>query len=89
MDLRALRPGKVPAEMTAPDYAWLGIGLVINAWWLIYDFVLCPRYGWPTMSGRFRYYLHETVAGPLIFGLVVAIPATFLYHIFQVFTKFR
>lgn len=75
--------------MTGPDYAWAGLFILVNAYWLIYDFVLAPRYGWPTMSGRFRWYLHETVAGPLIFGLAAAIPAAFLWHIFQAFARFR
>lgn len=76
-------------RLTAPDYAWIGLFTGGNTYWLIYDFVLCPRYGWPTMSGQFRHYLHETVAGPLIFGLVVAIPAVFLYHIFQTFARYH
>lgn len=75
--------------MTAPDCAWAGLILLINAWWTIYDFVLAPRYGWHTMSGQMRYYLHQTVIGPLVFGTVVAIPAVFLYHIFQIFTRYR
>lgn len=75
--------------LTAPDYAWIGLFSVINAWWLIYDFVLCPRYGWPTMSGRFRYYLHETVAGPLILGGYIGLAVAFLYHIFQTFTRYH
>lgn len=75
--------------ITAPDYAWIGLFLTINLWWTFYDFYLCPKYGWPTMTGRFRYYLHQTVLGPIIFGLSVMIPATFLYHIFQTFAKFR
>jgi hypothetical protein len=75
--------------MTAPDWAWAGLGVVIMAWWTVYDFYLCPRYGWVTMSGRFRYYLHETVAGPIVFGVTVMVPAVFLYHIFQTFTKYH
>ena len=75
--------------MRAPDYAWTGLFLFINAWWMIYDFILCPRFGWPTMTGQMRHYLHETVLGPLIFGLLVAVPAMFLYHIFETFARFR
>lgn len=75
--------------MTAPDYAWVGLAVVINVYWTVYDFVLAPRFGWPTMTGQMRHYLHETVAGPFIFGLLVAIPAVFLYHIFQTFARQR
>lgn len=75
--------------MTAPDYAWIGLALFVNAWWMIYDYILCPRFGWPTMTGQMRHYLHETVLGPLLFGLLCAIPAVFLYHIFQAFARFR
>lgn len=73
--------------MRASDYAWAGLFVFVNAWWLTYDYVLCPRYGWPTMTSQMRHYLHETVLGPFIFGLLVAIPAIFLYHIFQIFTQ--
>lgn len=76
-------------RLTAPDYAWIGLFANIMAWWTIYDFVLCPRYGWPTMTGQMRHYLHETVLGPLIFGLLVYIPAAFLYHIFQTFARYH
>lgn len=75
--------------LTAPDYAWLILVLVINAYWLIYDWVLCRAYHWVSMTGQMRHYLHETVLGPLIFGLLVAVPGIFLYHIFQSFTRQR
>lgn len=75
--------------MHAPDWAWVGLAILINVWWLFYDFVLCPKFGWATMTGQMRHYLHETVAGPLIFGLLVAIPSIFLYHIFQTFARYH
>jgi len=75
--------------MTAPDWAWVGLAVFINAWWLTYDFVLAPRFGWPTMTGQMRHYLHETVLGPLLFGLLVLVPAAFMYHLFQAFSRQR
>ena len=75
--------------MKGADWAWVGLAAVVTAWWTVYDFVIAPRYGWPTMSGRMRFYLHQTVLGPLIFGLFAAVPAAFLYHIFQEFAKQR
>lgn len=75
--------------MTAPDYAWVGLAVAINAWWLIYDYAIAPRFGWPTMTGRMRYYLHETVAGPLIMGAFGFIVVAWFYHLFQHFSRQR
>lgn len=75
--------------MEGADYAWTGLASLVMAYWMVYDFLLAPRFGWPSMSGRMRFYLHQTVLGPVIFALLVAIPAAFLYHIFQTFAKQR
>lgn len=66
--------------MTAPAWAWVVLVLVINAYWLIYDFVLCPRYGWKTMTHQFQTWLHAPVAGPLMFGATMFVIGAFLWH---------
>lgn len=75
--------------MRAPDIAIVGLIVLINIYWTFYDFVLCRIYHWTSITDQIRHYLHETVLGPFIFGLLVAIPAIFLYHIFQTFAKQR
>lgn len=75
--------------MNPPDIAIVGLIVLINAYWIIYDFVLARMFHWISITDQIRHYLHETILGPFIFGILVAIPAIFLYHIFQTFAKQR
>lgn len=63
-------------------WAWLILLVLVNAYWLVWDFLLVPRFGWKTMTAQMQDWLHDPVVGPLMFGVLVAIPAIFLYHIF-------
>ena len=74
-------------RIEAPDIAWIILPLVINAYWMVYDFVLAPLFNWTSMTDRFRYYLHESVIGPILFGFMMMVIGTWLYHLFQQFGR--
>lgn len=66
--------------MTAPAWAWAALVVLINAYWIVYDFVLCPIFGWKTMTDQFQTWLHAPVMGPVIFGLCLFVIGAFAFH---------
>lgn len=59
--------------------AWLGIVLFIFLYVLAFD--LWAHFSdHLTMTGQFRNWLRDPVAGPIIFGLWVAVIAALSYH---------
>lgn len=60
-------------------FAWIGIILLIFFYVLGYD-LWAHFTGHLTMTGQFREWLHNAVAGPIIFALWIAIPVGLTYH---------
>lgn len=61
-------------------WAWLILVVLINAYWILYDFAYAKRTKNLTMTAQFQRWLHEPVAGPLIFGATVFVVGAFMYH---------
>lgn len=61
--------------------AWIVLGIFVNAYWITWDFVISPLFGWPMMTTELRKGLNDPVVGPFLFGfLFLGIPGTFWWH---------
>lgn len=59
--------------------AWLVLFVLINVYWIGYD-LWAHFSGHKAMTTQMRDWLHETLAGPLIFGLLGFVVCAFYYH---------
>ena len=59
--------------------AWIGIALLIFLYVLGYD-LWAHFTNHLTMTAQFRKWLTESVAGPIIFALWIAVPVGLTYH---------
>jgi hypothetical protein len=66
-------------HMPTAALAWAGILVLIFLYVLGFD--LWAHYtNHLTMTAQFRRWLHEPIAGPIIFALWIAIPIGLTYH---------
>jgi hypothetical protein len=70
-------------ESPAPIYAWILLFILINAFWMTYDFILCPRYHWEQMTTEMQEGLNTTF-GCFILGGMAFIVVTFVTHMLHV-----
>ena len=70
----------VATESAAPQFAWLGLIVLVNVYWTFYDFVLAPMFRWEMMTTEYREGLNNPVFGPFIFGGTVLTVAAFFWH---------
>lgn len=61
------------------SFAWLVLFVLINVYWISYD-LWAGRTGHFSMTHQMRDWLHEQLAGPLIFGLLTFVVGAFFYH---------
>lgn len=66
--------------MNPAAIAWVILVLVINAYWIIYDFAIAKPLGWKTMTTQFQDWLHAPVAGPIVFGVMMFVIGAFCWH---------
>lgn len=61
--------------------AWTGLALMNFLFVLAFDLWAHYTHN-TTLTGMVRDWLHDPVMGPIIFGLLLALPAGLMYHFF-------
>lgn len=65
--------------MTTGDWAWIGLVVLINAYWISYD-VWASKTNHPTMTSQMHRYLLGHISGPIVFGILCFVVGAFMYH---------
>ena len=72
-----------PDESTVGVWAWVGLIVLANAYWIIFD-LWARANNHEYMTTEFREGMSNELFGPLILGLVAFTVVAFLVHMFQI-----
>lgn len=75
--------GKIDPNDLAAAIAWLGLIILVNAYWIVWDFVIHRRTGWDMMTTVFREGLNSTL-GCFIAGGIAFTVFTFITHMWNI-----
>jgi hypothetical protein len=78
--------GYNPDESNVPLWAWLGLFILANAYWIIFD-LWARANNHEYMTTEFREGLHSELLGPFVLGLTAFTVTAFVVHMLQIGSK--